>query len=159
MITIDNITLALARASNPRGWIVDDNAPSSFAELRSMQARDAMGRLTVWRGGSDHTIFFDAYTNHAFRAWHDATHLRLNAGFDEQGERNVCAVQCAELRQWCAANGVADWQTDHYAALIHADIVGQLEYASHHRGSFPVDQRSFDYAYLANRQHAIHADY
>lgn len=48
------------------------------------------GRILVWSGGSDMTIYQDAKVNHAFRAWHDYLHVTMQATFTKAGEANVC---------------------------------------------------------------------
>src|SRR6266404_5349587 len=54
-----------------------DYAPSSLESLKEQ----SLGSLVVWSGASEGTIYGDAKVNHAFRAWHDSLHLKLNATF------------------------------------------------------------------------------
>lgn len=44
-------------------------APATFREVMDCATS---GRVVVWDGASDATIYGDARVNHAFRAWHDA---------------------------------------------------------------------------------------
>lgn len=108
-----------------------DSAPSTFEELRrACQPK----RLTVWAGASDATIYGDPATNHAFRAWHDAIHLMLNAPFTPDGEAYVARFQ---------ANQVGDLA----GRVIWAEIVGQAQYLEKY-GEFPADQVAFVREYL-----------
>lgn len=59
------------------------------------------GRIIVWTGASDRTIFGDPAVNHAFRAWHDWCHLVLEADFSQDGEHKVCLMQQRQVRTMC----------------------------------------------------------
>lgn len=119
--------------------VARERAPSTFAELASHDGRE----LVVWEGASDATIFGDARVNHAFRAWHDATHKRHAFGFTLAGERATCEAQCAELLAlWPLASPLA--------AVIRCEVIGQAEYFATH-GAFPLDQIGFARAYLARQ--------
>lgn len=133
--------LHLAALNNPRGYGVSADAPNSYDAL--VACFEADGRITVWDGGSDETIFGDPEVNYAFRAWHDAGHLKLAAAFDRAGEAQVCAWQCAQL---VAANGPA--KAARWCTILQAEIIGQADYCAEH-GDFPTDQFAFDLAYLA----------
>lgn len=101
----------------------------------------ARGVMTVWEGASDKTIWRDARVNHAFRAWHDQCHIRVNAGFTLAGERLACEEQIREL--------MAAYPRAHsMAALIRAEVIGQAEHFAR-TGIFPEDQIAFHAAYAA----------
>lgn len=110
---------------------VSDHAPSTFAELSA----SATSGLVVWAGGSDKTIYGDASTNHAFRAWHDSLHLKLNAPFTLAGETRVA------LHQASLVGG------DLMGNLIMAEVVGQAEHMAK-TGHFPADQVKFIMEYM-----------
>lgn len=93
-------------------------------------------RRDLKRGASDATIYGDPHVNHAFRAWHDATHFAHGLGFHLAGEKAVCEHQIADLYR-AHPNAPKLW-----AALLSAEIVGQAE-AFLATGSFPVDQAQF----------------
>lgn len=133
-------TLHMARLVNPRGWNVSRNAPSSLAELKRRSRRD--GVITVSSLHSDHTIYGDPEVNCAARAWHDACHLLADAGFDDAGERKVCALQQSQL-----ATVYGDASSLLFRRIIEAEVVGQLEYKAQH-GAFPANQRDFVLNYL-----------
>src|SRR4051812_40780351 len=81
-------------------YTVQDNAPSTLRDI--VQAYQASKRLVVWSGASDNTIYGDASVNWVFRAWHDYTHIMLNAEFTDLGERLVAMEQARQ-----ANNGVS----------------------------------------------------
>lgn len=135
-------TLHMASLTNPRGWNVSRNAPDTLAKLKARAKRDS--RITVSSLHSDQTIYGDPEINYAARAWHDACHILANAGFDDAGERKVCALQQAQLAQvYGGASSLL------FRRIIEAEVVGQLEYKAEH-GAFPDDQRSFTLEYLAS---------
>lgn len=134
-------TLHMAHLVNPRGWNVSRKAPSSLAELKRRSKRD--GVITVSSLHSECTIYGDPEVNFAARAWHDACHVLANAGFDDAGERAVCALQQSQLATvYGAASSLL------FRRIIEAEVIGQLEYKARH-GAFPVDQRAFVLEYLA----------
>jgi hypothetical protein len=104
-------------------------------------AFDGDGRLVVFDGASDHTIYKCPRVNHAFRAWHDAQHIVQRVGFDLAGERAACEGQIRELlaRYPSAPREVI--------ALIRAEVIGQAEHFAAF-GEFPVDQAAFITTYL-----------
>lgn len=148
----------------PTGFDVKADAPSTIFELcKSFES----GRLTVWSGASDHTIFACPETNHAFRAWHDHAHIRPNIRFDydfnphlaypftREGERRTMIEQISDIRK-LYGNGLA---AKTFGALIEAEIIGQFDYAGNHGGAFPEYQADFTRAYLVNPESAVRADF
>lgn len=106
------------------------NAPATFEEL----CRN-VGKLVVWSGASDRTVYGDARVNHAFRAWHDSLHLKLNAPFTVEGETLVALEQARLIG------------SDAWAQVMLAEVIGQVGYARSN-GAFPVDQVEFIKQYL-----------
>lgn len=111
---------------------VSEHAPDTFKRL---QSECTERRLIVWPGASERTVYGAPQVNWGFRAWHDAMHLKLSAPFTPEGEREVCRVQMAS----CGSDALA--------RILHAEIVGQLEYQAVH-GAFPSDQIEFVQSYL-----------
>lgn len=109
---------------------VSDMAPHSFETLKAN-----CGRLVVWSGGSDKTIYGDRAVNWAFRAWHDSLHLKLNAPFTEAGETQVALEQARIIG------------SDTWGKIIIGEVVGQTEYFNKF-GHFPADQVEFMRNYL-----------
>lgn len=108
-----------------------DIAPNSFIDLKV----NSLETLVVWSGASDQTIYGDAKVNWAFRAWHDALHLELNAPFTFEGEKLVALEQARLIG------------SDQLGNILMAEIVGQTEFYNKY-GYFPVDQVKFIQDYL-----------
>ena len=121
----------------PKGFDVCNVAPSSLESLKNTVREN--GRLTVWGGGSERTIFGDAETNYAFRAWHDWHHIDGDLPFTFEGEAEVCQRQLADLARLYGNDTMtqAGW-----AALLVIEVIGQRAYEDRH-GAFPDDQRAF----------------
>jgi hypothetical protein len=105
-----------------------DIAPSSLKELAQLTS------MVVWQGGSEATIYGDPTVNHAFRAWHDSLHLKLNAPFTLAGEKLVALEQARIIG-------------GNYGKIVIAEVVGQAEHFEKH-GTFPIDQKAFITEYL-----------
>ena len=132
----------------PCGFDVSPDAPGTYEALCDHVSRT--GRMVVWDGSSDRTIYGDDETNYAFRAWHDFHHVMGKHDFTAHGEAAACEAQCADLirvygdcakiRYWCE--------------IIRAEVIGQGEYSRIH-GEFPTDQLSFVRHYLVNPLAAV----
>lgn len=119
----------------PLGFDVASEAPDTLDKLNQQMAS---GRMTVWNGASDQTIYGDAETNYAFRAWHDWAHWRYQLPFNREGERAAAFVQIAHLARLYGD----DTDVSDMAALVLADVVGQVdEFAA--TGDYPRNQRGF----------------
>lgn len=119
--------MILNRASKIR-YEVKDIAPNTFeAMIKNYSERKV---ITVWSGGSDATIFSDAKVNYAFRAWHDATHVKHGYDFSLQGEASTAKIQCNELT------------TDIGQAIIMTEVVEQARHFFD-KGYFPLNQSEF----------------
>jgi len=70
------------------GW---GTPPETYEELIALL--DAGGRMLVYSGASERTIYGDPEVNYAFRAWHDWCHWRGRYDFSYEGERAACAMQ------------------------------------------------------------------
>lgn len=109
-----------------------DTAPGTWDEL----ARYRGSVLPVWSGESDRTIWGDARVNHAFRAFHDSTHIRLGADFTLAGETAVIEAQISAL--YALYPSAPNW----WARLLRIEGIDQVkEYQR--AGAFPVDQVAF----------------
>lgn len=132
----------IAGRYNPCGFDVSAEAPATFPELK--QHVSQCGRLTVWNGNSEDTVFDDAEVNWHFRAWHDAVHLAIGADFSLLGE-----YRCYQ-RQWqdiVTLYGESP-RTHRWRDILYAEIMGQAMYY-HDRGNFPVNQRQFVESFLS----------
>jgi len=108
------------------------------------------GRIKVWSGASDKTIFDCAGINHAFRAWHDFHHITKQLPFTPEGEMKVVQCQMQDLIKIYGDNE----DTQRMNAILWAEVVGQGQYEELH-GAFPDNQKGFIKAYLVDAQEAI----
>jgi len=130
--------MTMANATNPGGWEVVQNYDAAPRSLDDLNAMMRSGRLLVWAGGSEQTIFGCAEHNYAFRAWHDAVHYALQAPFTISGEAAVAYAQIAQLVARYGEDGyVIEW-----AARILSEVIGQAMYAAQ-GNDFPADQIAF----------------
>lgn len=140
---------AIAARLFPAGYDVAEDAPNDFEALKKHVA--TTGRMLVWSGGSDQTIFGDPETNWAFRAWHDWHHVNRNLPFTPEGEQAVVEWQINDLLK---VYGDGE-QVQRWARILRCEVDGQVEYQNNHDGAFPKDQRAFTQAYLANPAAAV----
>lgn len=132
--------LHVASVLFPAGFDVADQAPQTYEELTGML--DAGGRMVVWSGASENTIYADPEVNYAFRAWHDWCHWRGRHRFDPEGEVAVCNMQADHLSKLYGCN-------ERWRNILHAETIGQQLYL-YRFGYYPKDQRTFVEAYLAD---------
>lgn len=148
----NRVVLDISAELFPQGFDVSKSAPSSYAELRMHVART--GRLLIYSGASDCTVYGDPAVNHAFRAWHDFCHLE--GGYDTSfaGEVATCRLQARQLlRRYGDSTRTWAWQK-----IVEAEIIGQARYFERH-GHFPSDQAAFALAYLRDPCTALSARY
>lgn len=134
----------------PCGFDVSDNAPDTFEGLCAHYEKT--GRILVWSGASDKTIFGDCEINYAFRAWHDASHIRGGFDFSLSGEIQTAGLQALDLMS-IYGKGKA---YDAFERLLFAEIIGQALY-ERANGGFPIDQIGFARCYLRNKTEALHS--
>ena len=134
----NDIASFLVHRARSIDYRVSGDAPDDWQRLCEQTARD--GFLTVWNGASDQTIYGSAEANWAFRAWHDTTHLNLDADFSLQGETVVAHAQAAEAGE--------------HGGLILADVLGQALYYDRW-GRFPENQIAFVVDYMADAERAL----
>jgi hypothetical protein len=135
----------------PCGFDVSANAPQDFETLCAHYHET--GRVLVWNGASESTIFADAETNFAFRAWHDSKHITAGLPFTREGEIAALELQKADVR---AIYDGAD--ADSFCALLDAEIKGQFDDCEKN-GGFPENQAAFARAYLADAAAALRGDF
>lgn len=121
------------------GFDVANRAPGTMADLH--QHVSLTGRMLVWAGASDRTIYGDATVNHAMRAWHDYHHLAGQHDFSLAGEFAACARQIAHLRH-AMPQAPSLW-----SRLIWLEVIGQSLYADA-TGHFITDQVAWTLAQL-----------
>lgn len=130
----------------PCGYDVAEVAPESLEELTAHIA--ATGRMLVFSGASDSTIYTCRETNYAFRAWHDWCHWKGSHPFTIAGERAVMEMQRDHLRTVYGNHpDLPLWD-----AILEAEIIAQAE-RHESTGAFPMDQRTFVEELVAEIMH------
>lgn len=133
--------LHIASRLFPCGFEVSDDAPQTYEELKRLI--NMTGRMAVYAGASETTIYEDREVNFSFRAWHDWCHWRGAHDFSPEGERAVFDMQCTHLLDlFGGSEPTRRWQR-----ILYAEIIGQQAYFDHH-GVFPIDQRGFVESFL-----------
>ena len=116
--------------------------------LRQVERYQKTGKILVWTGASDKTIFGENSSgingNWAFRCFHELIHTSKQLGFDFAGESMVCSIQCSILP--------VDWVLER--ELIQIEIIGQNQYFNVHK-CFLDDQRRFAIDYMMDFEKAI----
>lgn len=105
---------------------------------KHVQRYKETGKIHIWTGASNNTIFAVPEVNYYFRAWHDLTHIENNLGYSYLEEFIVCEIQKNELPKY--------WILEQ--KLVHAEIIGQGLYNFYNSGRFVQCQRSFTLNYL-----------
>lgn len=137
-------TMMMAKIVWPQWFDVSlDTAPDSLKRLKAEYAE--RGRITVFGGSSDKTIFgvHGAEVNHAFRAWHDWCHLSLNADFSMDGEARACELQARHIRTYYGDGDTGQ----ELVAILYAEVVGQASHYYRYK-EYVQDQRAFVEAYI-----------
>ncbi len=147
-VDLNTAIMKMAALLLPDGFDVAGDAAHTFETLKAHL--DAGGRLVVWSGGSQATVYGDPHVNYAFRAWHDWCHWRGNHDFSLEGEVATCEMQC---RQLIARFGDTE-RTRCWCDIIRAEIIGQGIYYHRHK-RFPEDQRAFVGEYVGDPEAAI----
>lgn len=135
----DTLARVALQHAPPRFTIADD-APQTWAELQRRTLAD--GRLTVWSGASEGTIYGSPAGNYAFRAWHDSLHLARGLDFSPASDYAIADVH---------AKCMPDKDS---AMAVYADVAGQTAYYARW-GEFPVNQQAFVLAFVQNQARAL----
>lgn len=125
----------------PCGYDVSANAPETYEDLCDRVRRT--GRMVVWDGASDATIFGCSETNWAFRARHDWHHAFGGHDFTTQGEAAAAEGMCRDV---IALYGDTE-QARKWCRMIRIEVNDQAEHYAR-TGDFPADQRAFMLAHL-----------
>ena len=119
-------------------------APNSWEALQAwdyLATLRAVGHgesivMPVFEGGSELSIYPSARCNHAFRAWHDYTHLRLGLGFSYRDELRVAMAHRRHLRNIRPTINGED------ILAVWFDTAGQIHYYRE-RGQYVHNQALF----------------
>lgn len=105
-------------------YTVASNAPNTEKDLFNSTS------LVIWSDASDNTIYQDARVNWAFRALHDALHLKTRYDFSPHAEIALGRLQASKQ------------SSDLLADLIYCEVSRQAEYYLKN-GVFVPDQVLF----------------
>jgi hypothetical protein len=134
--------IILSEASKiPGGYEAQEKAPDTLDKI--CQSYSETGRIFVWDGASDKTIWGDVRINHAFRAWHDYNHAITYQDFTLAGEKIVCHAQIN--RCWAISESN---QAPLFKRILEVDCISQVEYF-YKNGSFPDNQIDFFHKTMA----------
>lgn len=116
-------------------WQPKDIAPGTEKDLFAFKGSE----LIVWTGASDNTIFGDCRVNWAFRALHDALHIKTGFDFTPDAEIELGRIQASQY------SGII-------ADLVYCEVSGQAKYYKKN-GIFVQDQVEFtkDFLKLADK--------
>lgn len=130
----------------PKGFDVTEHEHLCNSYEKVAQHYRHTGRILVWTGASDNTIFGYPQHNHAFRAWHDYVHVTYGLPFNEDGERMATKIQQHHVMEFHTGTPC---EAKFFCRILDAEINGQIEYFCKH-GKFVEDQRAFVQNYLAS---------
>jgi hypothetical protein len=123
----------------------DFNASDIKATFEGHKLRwEKTGKIHIWTGASERTIFGSETVNHYFRCWHDYVHITNNLGYSEIEEVMTCEIQVSQLP--------SDWSFER--DLIRCEVTGQVLYFFHN-GEFAEDQVKFTEQYLKDPSVAV----
>jgi hypothetical protein len=130
----------------PDGFDVTDNPSECDTQAKVRRWYNATGRIMVWTGESEQTIFGAPHINHAFRAWHDYVHVVFGLPFTPQGEHLVMKIQQRQVLT-LGSMFTAEEQAL-FLKLLECEIDAQVQYYETH-GEFVKDQRAFAERWMA----------
>ena len=143
----NELVLTMAQCLMPHGFEVATDAPQTYEALRDYY--NETGKIKVWNGASECTIFGYPVVNWAFRAWHDWVHVMNSLEFTVDDEHSVMRFQQLQIIELLGNTA----QAQRFCMYLEAEIDGQAEYFQKH-GHFPEDQRAFFNEYIAQRKAA-----
>ena len=144
--------LAITGIMFQEGFDVKDDAPETFEDAKAYHA--LTGRVCVWSGASDNTIYASPFVNYAFRAWHDWRHICFGNDFTLSGERATMRDQQRDIDALWASGFLSANEREVCRAILEAEIIGQAMYKDKH-GDFPNDQRQFVLDYLKSEKGTV----
>ncbi len=118
----------ILKAASKLNYTVSSVAPSTAQDLFNSSS------LKVWNGASENTIWNDPVVNFAFRALHDALHLKTKLDFSVDAEIEIGKIQANQFE------GIL-------ADIVFIETTGQAEFYKQN-GVFVSDQKQFTIAKL-----------
>ncbi len=133
------MTMTMALKALPMGWHPEDSYVKAPHDLPSLNvAVNSSVSLPVWAGAAENQVYACPEHLYAARAWHDATHYRMQLPFNVAGEAGVTYVQAWSMLQQYGH----DEHTQRWVELLVIEIIGNaLEKTKY--GEFPADPRSY----------------
>lgn len=122
---IQYINQTIMHEASKISYRVSDIAPGNETDLFNQGST-----IVVWSGSSDNTIFGDKRVNCAFRALHDALHIRTGLGFTHTEEYELGRIQASQ------------YDSDLMSTLVYCEVVCQAKY-NEETGLFVPDQLAF----------------
>lgn len=116
-----------------------ENAPNSYDEVLKEfnQAGQNGGRIRVYSGSCENTIYTAAPVNLAFRFWHDYLHFKNKFDFSRTGEELTALIHCGQVAARFGLGSVEYllMQVDTFGQVAHFWDVGgfvdnQLNFAA-----------------------------
>lgn len=132
-INLNVAAMLLAHECWPQGF---DTGPVGASTLEALKFEvNERGRLTIWNGACERTVFGCPEVNLHFRAWHDWAHFTYDLPFTVDGETAAAFVQAAQI---CRRYG----PDRDMVQLLFCEVIGQALWYEGHK-EFPEDQRKF----------------
>lgn len=125
----------------PQGFDTTDIRENCDTHEKIQEYWDETGKILVWSGGSDCTVFGEPHMNHAFRAWHDYIHITRGLAFNKAGERLAYNWHCVQLDLYLS-HKFSRQHRENIKQLLDIEINGQVEYLERF-GHFPEYPRTF----------------
>lgn len=142
----DVLIVAVTETLMPFGFDTTKNQ-LEVDSLEKIQAiYNKTGRVKVWSGASDTSIFQSADVNEAFRAWHDYVHITHDLPFTLDGEIKVCRIQQEYIRD----KNIDATVKAVSLRLLEIEVIEQVKYFFD-TGKYVKDQRQFTVDKLLHR--------
>jgi hypothetical protein len=145
---LNSCVVSICNECWPNGFDLSlTDAPNTFKELK--REFEQRGKITVFSGNSDDSIYADASINQMARAWHDWAHIQANADFSVEGEGKTCELQCQQI-----SARLGDERAESIIRVLRADVIGQSLYYEKHR-KYVRRQKEFVIAYMESPSTAL----
>ena len=144
-MVIDVVSLLM-----PNGFDRTDDAKRCDTLDKIKAHYDATGKVLVWTGASDTSVFGSNEINIWFRAWHDYNHIKYMHPFTLDGELAVMRKQIRQARMYnngVEPNKLTEFEMICIEKIIQCEIEGQLRYYLD-TGRYVEDQYQFTLNYL-----------
>ena len=133
---MDNAVNIMCDMVNPNGFDTTDNADDVDGADKVDRILRETGRIKVWTGFSDGTIYAKPSVNYRARAWHDRCHSLGTYPHDHTGESATLAIQTAMVK------GLRLYESVRIIRLLESEVIGQVE-LFYRTGAFADNQREF----------------